>query len=362
MKAAIRESFQQGVQNYLITPLSKGSLVRYLLVRLVPALIMLILLDLLMTWLIIRQSFISAFALENILVLVIISQVILIVVFGLFVWVSVRAGIELIRDISKQIDMRGETDLQPIVLPDVPTEMIPVIDHINDLFYRLNEALEAQRRFIAHAAHQLRTPLTALRLESEMMLSRDLPVEVRDRAQRILATSNRMIRLGEQLLLLARANPDIRPKDVFSTIELCEWLREFGSQWWQRVTKKGIDFEIELPENEKVWILGDKLLLEELVGNLIDNALKYSNSTKIILRVNANPVVLTVEDNGIGIEPSEQSQVFEPFFRSAKTNVSGSGLGLQIVREIARAHGASCRLESLPHYSGTSVHIQFPSY
>ncbi|AIL32547.1 hypothetical protein IX83_03805 [Basilea psittacipulmonis DSM 24701] len=345
----------------MITPLSsKGSLVRYFLVRLVPALIMLILLDLLMTWIIIRKSFVSSFALDNIFYLMILAQVVLIVVFGLLVWVSVRTGIELIRDISKQIDAKGDKDLKPIVLPDVPTELIPVINHINDLFMRLNVALDAQKRFIHHAAHQLRTPLATLRLESEMMLSRDLPEDAKQRAERIYHISNRMIRLGEQILLLARVDHHVQTHEVFAPIELGEWMQEVGSQWWTKVNAKKIEFELNIEDKQDVWIVGDKLLLEELVGNLIDNALKYALPKKIKLEVTAHPPTIVVEDDGIGISQDDQPHIFEPFYRSAKAQVSGSGLGLQIVSEIARVHGAECMVKSLPEFSGTRMVIRFP--
>jgi len=153
----------------------------------------------------------------------------------------------------------------------------------------MNETLAAQRRFVGHAAHQLRTPLAGLKLESELMLAKEIPEDVRVRAQRIKRATDRMIRMGQQLLLLARVDPDARPQDNFVRIDLCEWLRTSAAQWLSRAREANVDLQLDAPE-DAVWIDGDPILLDELLGNLIDNALRYAeHATQIRLHVSSTP-------------------------------------------------------------------------
>jgi len=193
------------------------------------------------------------------------------------------------------------------------------------------------------------------------MLARTLPDDVRARAERIKTVSDRMIRLGQQLLVLARADPNARPRNNFVRIDLCEWVRASGAEWIPRVRAGHADLDLVAPD-EPVWIDGDPLLLDELLGNLIDNALRYgAQSGRIVLHVGAQPPSLTVEDNGPGISPQERDRVFEAFYRSPNAAAGGSGLGLPIVREIAHAHGAWCQLSSRPEFAGTRLSFVFPS-
>lgn len=220
--------------------------------------------------------------------------------------------------------------------------------------------MQAQKRFIGHAAHQIRTPLTGLKLELELMLTRPLPDDVRERAERIKSVTDRMIRLGQQLLVLARADSSTRPQDSFLRVDLCEWVRVSGAEWIPAARGQHVEIQLIAPD-EPVWVDVDSLLLEELLSNLIDNALRYGvGATTIKLQVAANPPSLSVEDNGPGIDPDDSERVFEAFYRSPRANAEGSGLGLAIVREIARAHGAWWNLSSRPEFPGTRITVVFP--
>ncbi|HTJ99871.1 MAG TPA: ATP-binding protein [Bordetella sp.] len=325
-----------------------------------PAILLLVLLDLAATWVMTHKIDMTLWELEDFFLLMVIGQVILM---SLFAWVvvhGVRSGLRSVNLLSEEIRQRSIDDMQPLEVAGVPAEMEPLVLHTNDLLSRLDASLAAQRRFIGHAAHQLRTPLSGLRLESELMLARPLPDDVRARAERIKAVSDRMIRLGQQLLVLARADPNARPQDSFVRIDLCEWVLASGAEWIPRVRAAQFELDLNAPDTP-VWVDADPLLLDELLGNLIDNALRYGPPNgRITLTVGGNPPSLTVMDDGPGIPMEDQDRVFEAFYRSPAATAGGSGLGLAIVREIAHAHGAWWKLSSRPEFPGTRLTVVFP--
>jgi signal transduction histidine kinase len=346
--------------NVLDKLMPRGSLARHLVLRLLPTVVVLVLLDLAITWVMTRNMHIESWLLRDIFWTMVLSQLFLV---SLFTWVlvsGIRSELASINRLSDDIRQRSIDDLQPLDETGLPTELTPLVTHFNDLLLRLDDSMQAQRRFIGHAAHQLRTPLSGLKLESELMLARPLPEEVRERAERIKAVTDRMIRMGQQLLVLARADTSTRPQDSFSRLDLCEWARHAGSEWLGAARARQVDLQLVAPE-VAVWIDGDPVLLQELLGNLVDNALRYGEgASQITLRITPNPPSLAVEDGGPGIRADDVERVFDAFSRSAHTSSSGSGLGLAIVREIARAHGAWWKLASRPEVDGTRVTIVFP--
>ncbi|MVW70637.1 sensor histidine kinase [Bordetella sp. 15P40C-2] len=338
----------------------RGSLARYLVKRLLPPILVLVVLDLIATWVISHKLDMAGWMLEDFFWLMVGGQAVLVAVFAFVIVQGVRSGLRSVNHLSEEIRQRSIDDMQPLEVAGVPAEIEPLVRHTNDLLLRLDASLAAQRRFIGHAAHQLRTPLSGLRMESELMLSRPLPDDVRVRAQRIKAVSDRMIRLGQQLLVLARADPNARPQDSFVRIDLCDWVRASGAEWIPHAHAEHFAIDLVAPDHP-VWIDGDPLLLDELLGNLIDNAVRYGNDTgRITLTVGENPPTLVVEDDGPGIPPEERERVFEAFYRSPGNGAGGSGLGLAIVREIAHAHGAWWKLTSRPEYAGTRLSVVFP--
>jgi len=340
--------------------LPRGSLARYLVKRLLPPILVLVTLDLLATWVISHKLDMAGWMLEDFFWLMVVGQAILVVVFAFVIVQGVRSGLRSVNHLSDAIRQRSIDDMQPLEVAGVPVEIEPLVTHTNDLLLRLDASLAAQRRFIGHAAHQLRTPLSGLRMESELMLARPLPDDVRARAERIKAVSDRMIRLGQQLLVLARSDPNARPQDSFVRIDLCDWVRASGAEWIPHARAGHFDIDLVAPDHP-VWIDGDPLLLDELLGNLIDNAVRYGTGKgRITLTVGANPPSLTVEDDGPGIPRDERERVFEAFYRSPGSSAGGSGLGLAIVREIAHAHGAWWKLTSRPEFPGTRLSVVFP--
>ena len=340
--------------------LASGTLARSLTLRLLPPIVLLVGLDLVATWIITHKIEMSDWQLEDIFWLMVFGQFVLI---ALCIWVvvrGVRSGMRAVNQLSSDIAQRSVDDLGQLKAEGLPRELEVLVRHTNDLLARLNDTLAAQRRFVGHAAHQLRTPLAGLKLESELMLAKPLSPDLRERAERIKQVSDRMIRLGRQLLVLARVDPEARPQDHFLRMDLCEWVRTSGAEWLSRANEAGITLQLEAPEHS-VWVEGDPILLDELLGNLIDNALRYATGAHYIrLVVTSTPPTLAVEDDGSGISTQEQGRVFEAFYRSPDAPQGGSGLGLAIVREIARAHGAWWNLVSRPQFAGARLTVVFP--
>lgn len=342
--------------------LPKGSILRYLVARLALVLVLFLVVDILITWFISHQSRSFDWSAADLLVLILVSQIFIVLSFSVLVYFGVRSGLRTVRALSQQIAERNADDLQAIDTRRVPTELVPIVERINDLLSRLDESLSAQKHFVGNAAHQLRTPLAGLRMESELMLAKDnLPSDIQARVERVHQVSNRLIHLGEQLLALARADYRLHPRDTFKSLDLVELLERVGSEWFIKLREHKIALHFDAPE-QGVWVDGSVLLLEELLSNLLDNALKYARGADTItLCVKQNPPSLMIEDNGCGIRSEDGEAVFDAFYRSASSpSVLGTGLGLSIVREIARAHGAGWRLLSRPAFAGTQITIVFP--
>lgn len=339
---------------------ASGSMAKLLILRLLPPIIALVLLDQTVTWAISDKLDSEEWQRQDIFWLMISGQILLI---GLLVWVVigvVNRSMASVEKLTEQIAQRSAQDLGQMELNDLPTEFNQLLTHTNALFARLNDTFEAQRGFVGHAAHQLKTPLAGLKLESELMLAQPLSPDIRERAERIKSVTDRMIRLGTQLLLLARMNPEGRPQDDFVLLDLSEWTRTCGAEWLERTQQRHIDLQLEAPEHP-VWIEGDPILLRELLGNLIDNSMRYAKgATRIRLIVTETPPTLSVEDDGCGIRLTDQSRVFDAFYRASDALEGGSGLGLALVREIARAHGAWWNMVSIPQLSGVKTTILFP--
>ena len=227
-------------------------------------------------------------------------------------------------------------------------------------FARLKAAIQSQDRFVADAAHQLRTPLAAVVLHAEAA-ERAADPEAQRRAVRSLRISvDRAARLSQQLLLLMRAGPEAAAVAHFTSVDLTKLVRRVGEEWVPQMLAKGIDFGLAVP-GTPVLISASESLLGELLSNLLDNARRYGRpSGRITLGVVTAPApALYVEDDGPGIEPSEQSRIFERFYRSPDTSGEGCGLGLAIVKEIADLHRATVHVHSDPRLGGTRVSVVF---
>ncbi|HMM53604.1 MAG TPA: sensor histidine kinase N-terminal domain-containing protein [Candidatus Desulfobacillus sp.] len=279
----------------------------------------------------------------------------------LLVWIGLGRGIAPLNRLSDKIRRRLPTDLSPIPTAGVPEEVKPVIRAFNDMMGRLEQNLLAQQRFIGDAAHQMRTPLTGLKMQTELALTETDPDNLRILLQQIAESTDRAAHLISQLLLLARAEASHEKTHAIEQVDLEALARQVALDWSPQAMAKRIDLGFE-GSGWPLPIEGNALLLRELIGNLIDNAVKYTQpGGRITVRARADErAVLEVEDDGPGIPEGERELVFERFHRILGNEAPGSGLGLAIVREIAELHRGRVALEPGPRGRGTLARAEFP--
>jgi two-component system sensor histidine kinase TctE len=299
---------------------------------------------------------------EDVLTVVLLPQVVLIMLVGWQVSAGVRSGLQSLVDVTQDLEAKGHRDLSPLAVERVPVELKPIVDRMNELLVRLGRAMESQREFVAEAAHQLRTPLAGLKLQSENLLRAQVPDDVRESVLLMKATADRAVHLSNQLLTLARAEPEFNPLRDFVSVDLVSMARDAGAHWIPQALASGVDIELDAPEHA-VMIQGNITLLGELVSNLVDNAVRYgAKPGKVKVTVCGDPVPsITVEDDGPGLTPDLARRVFDRFYRTPDATSTGSGLGLAIVKEIAELHGGTASIESLPALNGTRVRVAFPA-
>lgn len=276
------------------------------------------------------------------------------------VWLGLSRGLAPLGRLQTRIRMRRPDDLSPINLRTVPEELQPMVAAFNDMMARLHDNLEAQQRFIAAAAHQLKTPLTGLKTQTELALRETDCIQLHDYLQRIAAGVDRAAHLTNQLLQLARAEASHETRHVWEPVDLEVLVREVAAHCVPRALARNIDLGFE-EAGVPLKISGVPLLLREMIDNLVDNAIKYTppgGRVTVRLHAGANPV-LEVEDTGIGIAAEDRGRVFERFYRALGTDVDGSGLGLPIVREIADLHRASIEVLDNPAGKGTLMRLVF---
>ncbi|HXF67224.1 MAG TPA: sensor histidine kinase N-terminal domain-containing protein [Burkholderiales bacterium] len=281
-----------------------------------------------------------------------IPMVTLPMVMAVILWFGIRRGLDPLRRLAATLAKRGWNDLGTIDDEGVPREVRPLIHAINDLMQRLAAALSAQQRFISEAAHQLRTPLAGVTAQTERaLLARDVEA-MKAALIQLQVASRRAGRLVNQLLTLARAEPGSDWARDFRPLDLAGLARKTCMEWVPEALDKGVDLGFA-GETAPVVVEGDELLLTEMLNNLIDNALRHGARAggSVTVRLTRSPrVELSVEDDGPGIAEEERSRVFERFQRGSGSSPGGAGLGLAIVREIARSHGAAVCVESnRPH-------------
>ncbi|WP_439520552.1 sensor histidine kinase N-terminal domain-containing protein [Hydrogenophaga sp.] len=282
---------------------------------------------------------------------VMVPQFVILPLAVLLVWLALVRGIRPLNDLEQRIRARKPDDLSPIEDSFVPQEVAPLVSSINDLLSRLKASLTTQKRFLADAAHQLKTPLAGLRMQAELAQREIDPVEIRGSLQQIARSSTRATHTVNQLLALARAETTGRSLPTES-IELSRLVRGVVQESVPRALEHGIDLGFEGPEETPANCLvnGNPTLLQEMVRNLVDNAINYTGpdgvvTVRVLLDRFSGVQVLQVEDDGPGIPENERDFVLQPFYRALGTNVDGSGLGLAIVQEIAQQHGATVSMD-----------------
>ncbi len=291
----------------------------------------------------------------------------------LLVWMALVQAIKPLHRLEERIRARKPDDLSPIEAEEVPLEVAPLVLSVNDLLLRLKDSIATQKRFLADAAHQLKTPLAGLRMQADLAQRTDASAEdLKQSLRQIGRSSVRATHTVNQLLALARAESS----GTVLGHQPCDMARltlEVVRDSVPRAMDKYIDvgYEGAEPGSEGVVMEGNATLLKELVRNLLDNALNYTPSSQekpgiVTIRILVDPfsraLVLQVEDSGPGIPLAERELVFQPFYRALGNEVDGSGLGLPIVREIARQHQATVSIDdtrSGPPPTGACFTVRF---
>jgi len=285
----------------------------------------------------------------------------------IFVWFGLLRGVAPLNRLRDAIGKRRSGDLSPVDVQTVPDELRPLIISFNDMMARLEHMLDAQQRFIADAAHQMRTPLAGLRMQAELALDETDPEQLRQMLRKVLSGAERSAHLINQLLALARVEASTEKLDEFAPVDLLGLTREVVSDFVPSALKKGIDLGLE-SSDDAIQPDGNAVLLREMLSNLVDNGIKYTpggGSVTVSVRLDESDpdvILLSVQDDGPGIPVDARERVFERFYRMLGTNTEGSGLGLPIAREVAELHRGSIHVSDGVGGHGSNIVVRLPTH
>ena len=278
---------------------------------------------------------------------------------ALAIWWAVYRGVEPMRSLGRTLAARQPQALHPVELGGAPAEMTPMIQALNGLFERIGSLLESERRFTADAAHELRTPIAAIRAQAQVAMGEADDAQRRHALQATLEGCDRATRLVEQLLTLSRLEA-VEALDQ-GTLDLAALARRVtGELAPKAATRRQV---VEFDALEACPVTGNDTLLAVLVRNLVDNALRYSPAAakvSVAVRQEGGRVVLRVEDSGPGLAEADRARLGERFFRLPGSEQSGSGLGWSIVRRIAAVHRVSLQAGASAALGGLAVSAEFP--
>lgn len=301
-----------------------------------------------------RQSLAKA-----ILLWFILPQFFLVLIAATIVYFAVTHGLKPLAELEMAVSSRAPQDLSPLVAPQAPAEAQPLLAAINRLLSQMQSMLSSQNRFIADAAHQMRTPLAGLKAQIALAARQSTLPEMQYSLEQLGVGAERLTHLVNQLLSLARNEPGADRSLQHVSIDLNNLAQNAVSDWINEAIKRDIDLGFE-GQSFPVLIVGDALRLNELLSNLLDNAIRYTPKGGRVTVSVTKPATLIVEDNGIGIPAVERHLVFDRFYRVLGTHVEGSGLGLAIVKDIADTHGAQIRIQGGENQTGTKIEVMFP--
>jgi two-component system sensor histidine kinase TctE len=287
----------------------------------------------------------------------------LILLMSMIVWAGIRAGLAPLARLRALVEDRAPNDLAPLRIDAAPQELRSLARALNDLLAAVHESVAAQRRFVNDAAHQLRTPLAGLKSQTELALGENADPALQTRLARVHESAVRSAHLVNQLLSLARAEPESALAQQASRVDLRELARELTAEWVPRALQAGVDLGLDeaVDDEAPVYVKGHALLLREALQNLVDNAIRYAgpgSEVTVSVRHEGALGIVQVTDTGQGIPPDLQRAVFERFVRATHEG-SGCGLGLAIVKSIIERHAGQVSLTSLvPH--GLQVRMEVP--
>ena len=288
-------------------------------------------------------------------------MLLLVAALGVLVWFIIGKGLRPLTNVAHAVEQRSASAMQPLAVTGLPGEVRPLVVALNHLLDRLGVALELRRTFIADAAHELRTPLTAVQLQIQVARRATTDAEREAAFTQLDAGVKRTIHLVQQLLTLAREEPDLNERKPVP-VELSQLARQAVADHASLAMAKDIDIGVD--GDQEVWVAGDFEALRAMLGNLIDNAIRYiqrGGKIDVGVRKQDSQAVLTVTDDGPGLSPAFRERAFDRFSRGEDTGEIGSGLGLAIVKNVVEHHGAKVSLESAANDRGLRVMVRFPT-
>jgi len=283
--------------------------------------------------------------------------------FGLLVWFIINLALRSITRVTSEISNRASTFLEPVQLTQIPFEIKPLVAELNQLFIRLKLAFERNKRFAADAAHELRTPLAALKTHVQVALKSDNDADRNKALQKVIESVDRSSHVVAQLLTLSRLGEEEALTDV-KPVDLHKLATEIIAYLAPHALEKHIEIELA-PAPRDAMIVGNDTALGILIRNLVDNAIRYTppqGEVKVAIIDTRTGIILRITDTGAGIPVELRERVFERFYRILGTKASGSGLGLAIVRQITSLHHASIHLATPPNGVGLQFDVAFPKY
>jgi two-component system, OmpR family, sensor kinase len=283
---------------------------------------------------------------------------VLIPALALLAWVAVKRSLLPMTNVTSEVERRDVNAMTQLATDSVPNEIRPLLLALNSLLQRLDSSIASQRRFVADAAHELRTPLTALSLQADLVEQAENPIERTEAIDDLRKGIARASHLVSQLLTLARQEPDVQRQ--FTSLDLGSLVRQMASNFFPIANSKHINLQVQA--DQKVVIMGDEDGLRTVISNLIDNAIHYTRDAgEITVSVTreTDSAMLTVSDTGPGIPEEDRQRIFERFYRIQANGVTGSGLGLSIVKQILQRHGASISVEAGDGGKGSQFVVRF---
>ncbi len=308
-----------------------------------------------------RHEFRAAFA-ENVATHIMHPVWFAVPLLAILIWFSVRWGLAPLQMVAENVERRSASNLEPLNLQEAPSEIRPLLDALNRLFARINALLEKERRFTADAAHELRTPLAAIKTHAQVACQARNEGEHKQAIESVIQGTDRANRVVEQLLVLARLDHQ-NISDSQERVNLMKLVVQGVIDETPRATAKRVDLGVSEETDKEAIIAGNADLLNILIRNLLDNAVRYTpegGKVNASVKLRGDRVILQIADTGPGIPPERRERVFDRFYRVEGSAQQGCGLGLSIVSRIAEIYGASISLGDGLDAEGLAVTVTFP--
>jgi two-component system sensor histidine kinase QseC len=276
------------------------------------------------------------------------------------IYFSIRRGLKPLHDLAADVASRTAEDLEPLQPATAPREIRPLVKAINQFLGRLNATLENERRFTADAAHELRTPLAALKVQAQIAMAARNPAQSQHALAQVVAGSDRATHLVDQLLRLARLDPIVSLPNM-QPFDLGKLATSLVADHQELAAQQSQKLSLSVPEGA-VMVRGDAELMGVALRNLVDNALRYTpagSDVRVSVGCEHGEARVTVTDNGSGVPEQELGRLMERFFRGSEAAAEGTGLGLAIVHRIAELHGARLEVKNLAE-GGFAASLRWP--